>query len=199
MKNYLRMIPVVLYPYLYIPALIIYSMVYDYLPDDPDKIFYGFIAFIVIYNLYCIVIGILNTVETVKGEVTLSQAARINLIVKCLHIPSYCFHVVLFIVGALLSVWGIPFMLWACLISCITICLTGIASVGCSIRMYKEERLNMLACIFMGIGCFVFCADLVIAVIYLVKAISTKKVQKRMGGCGDGQAGDNQNLQGFVG
>lgn len=48
----------------------------------------------------------------------------------------------------------------------------------------------------MGIGCFVFCADLVIAVIYLVKAISTKKVQKRIG---DGQAGDNQNLQGFVG
>ena len=54
----------------------------------------------------------------------------------------------------------------------------------------------MLTCIFMGIGCFVFCADLVIAVIYLVKAISTKKVQKRIG---DGQAGDNQNLQGFVG
>ena len=51
----------------------------------------------------------------------------------------------------------------------------------------------------MGIGCFVFCADLVIAVIYLVKAISMKKVQKRIGGCGDGQAGDNQNLQRFVG
>lgn len=55
----------------------------------------------------------------------------------------------------------------------------------------------------MGIGCFVLCADLVIAVIYLVKAISMKRVQKRTEGCaescGDGQPEDNQNLQGFVG
>ena len=59
----------------------------------------------------------------------------------------------------------------ACLlIDLLTILLTGISSIGCSVRMRKEGLVSLPGAIFMGVGCFIYCVDVVIAIVYVVKA-----------------------------
>ena len=101
---------------------------------------------------------------------TAGQAARMNLIIKGIQIPAYIMHFILGFIGLAMSVWGIGFLLWAVLIDLLTILLTGISSIGCSIRMRKERLVSLPGAIFMGIGCFIYCADVVIAIVYVVKA-----------------------------
>ena len=99
-----------------------------------------------------------------------------NLIIKGIQIPAYIMHFILGFLGLAMSVWGIGIVLWAILIDLLTILLTGISSIGCSIRMRKEGILSTAAAILMGIGCFVYCADVVIAIVYTVKARKKESV-----------------------
>ena len=93
-----------------------------------------------------------------------------NLIIKGIQIPAYIMHFILGFIGLAMSVWGIGFLLWAVLIDLLTILLTGISSIGCSIRMRKERLVSLPGAIFMGIGCFIYCVDVAIAIVYVVKA-----------------------------
>ena len=78
--------------------------------------------------------------------------------------------------GSVLSIWGIGFVMWAIFIDMATILLTGISSIGCSILMYKEHLVSKRNAWLMGIGCFLFCIDILIAVIYLIKALIYKQI-----------------------
>lgn len=166
--KYLKMIPVIIYPYIYVLILVVFFLFVDVLPEDTTDISLLIIA--VIYNLYSFVIVIVNAVQTARGKLTAGQAARMNLIIKGIQIPAYIMHFILGFIGLAMSVWGIGFLLWAVLIDLLTILLTGISSIGCSIRMRKERLVSLPGAIFMGIGCFIYCADVVIAIVYVVKA-----------------------------
>ncbi len=169
--KYLKMIPVIIYPYLYVVILAVFLMFMNVLPsDDSDAAMLGLLIVAVIYNLYSFVIVIVNAVQCARGKMTAKQSARMNLIIKGIQIPAYIMHFILGFIGLALSVWGIGFILWAILIDLLTILLTGISSIGCSIRMRKEGFLSTAAAILMGIGCFIYCVDVVIAIVYVVKA-----------------------------
>ena len=166
--KYLKMIPVIIYPYIYVLILALFFLFVDVLPEDTTDISLLIIA--VIYNLYSFVIVIVNAVQTARGKLTAGQAARMNLIIKGIQIPAYIMHFILGFIGLAMSVWGIGFLLWAVLIDLLTILLTSISSIGCSIRMRKERLVSLPGAIFMGIGCFIYCADVAIAIVYVVKA-----------------------------
>ena len=169
--KYLKMIPVIIYPYIYVLILAVFFLFVGVLPEDTTDISLLVLLIIaVIYNLYSFVIVIVNAVQTAKGKLTAGQAARMNLIIKGIQIPAYIMHFILGFIGLAMSVWGIGFLLWAVLIDLLTILLTGISSIGCSIRMRKERLVSLPGAIFMGIGCFIYCADVVIAIVYVVKA-----------------------------
>ncbi len=169
--KYLKMIPVIIYPYIYVVILAVFLMFMNVLPsDDSDAAMLGLLIVAVIYNLYSFVIVIVNAVQCARGKMTAKQSARMNLIIKGIQIPAYIMHFILGFIGLALSVWGIGFILWAILIDLLTILLTGISSIGCSIRMRKEGLLSTAAAILMGIGCFIYCVDVVIAIVYVVKA-----------------------------
>ena len=169
--KYLKMIPVILYPYIYMFILAVFRAFMDALPEDYNVIaVVGLLAVAVIYNVYSFVIVTVNAVQGARGKMTAREAARMNLIIKTLQVPAYILHFMMGLVGLALSVWGIGFILWALLIDLLTILLTGISSIGCSIRMRKEGILSSTAAVLMGIGCFIYCADLVIAIVYVVKA-----------------------------
>lgn len=169
--KYLKMIPVIIYPYIYVVILAVFLMFMNVLPsDDSDAAMLGLLIVAVIYNLYSFVIVIVNAVQCARGKMTAKQSARMNLIIKGIQIPAYIMHFILGFIGLALSVWGIGFILWAILIDLLTILLTGISSIGCSIRMRKEGFLSTAAAILMGIGCFIYCVDVVIAIVYVVKA-----------------------------
>lgn len=169
--KYLKMIPVILYPYMYMVILGVYGVFTDALPDDYSNIaLLGLFVVAVVYNVYSFVIVIVNAVQGARGKMTAREAARMNLIIKGVQIPAYILHFIMGLIGLALSVWGIGIILWALLIDLLTILLTGISSIGCSIRMRKEGLLSTAAAILMGIGSFIYCADLVIAIVYVVKA-----------------------------
>ena len=167
------MIPVILYPYIYVVILAVFLMFMNILPENySDAALLGLLIIAIIYNLYSFIIVIVNAVQTAKGKLTARQAARMNLIIKGIQIPAYIMHFILGFIGLAMSVWGIGIVFWAILIDLLTILLTGISSIGCSIRMRREGILSTAAAILMGIGCFIYCADVVIAIVYVVK---TKK------------------------
>lgn len=172
--KYLKMIPVIIYPYIYVLILAVFFLFVDVLPEDTTDIsllvLLVLLIIAVIYNLYSFVIVIVNAVQTARGKLTAGQAARMNLIIKGIQIPAYIMHFILGFIGLAMSVWGIGFLLWAVLIDLLTILLTGISSIGCSIRMRKERLVSLPGAIFMGIGCFIYCADVAIAIVYVVKA-----------------------------
>lgn len=168
--KYLKMIPVIVYPYIYVLILAVFLLFLGILPEDyTDMAPIGLLIVAVIYNLYSFVIVIVNAVQAAKGKMTAKQAARMNLIIKGIQIPAYIMHFILGFIGLAMSVWGIGFLLWAVLIDLLTILLTGINSIGCSIRMRKEGLVSLPGAIFMGIGCFIYCVDVVIAIVYVVK------------------------------
>lgn len=169
--KYLKMIPVIIYPYIYVLILAIFLLFAGILPEDyTDVALIGLLIVAVIYNLYSFIIVIVNAVQAAKGIMTARQAARMNLIIKCVQIPAYIMHFILGFIGLAMSVWGIGFLLWAVLIDLLTILLTGISSIGCSVRMRKEGLVSLPGAIFMGVGCFIYCVDVVIAIVYVVKA-----------------------------
>ena len=169
--KYLKMIPVIIYPYIYVVILAVFLMFLSVLPSDfNDAASLGLLIVAVIYNLYSFIVVIVNAVQGARGKMTARQAARMNLIIKGVQIPAYIMHFILGFMGLAMSVWGIGFVLWAILIDLLTILLTGISSIGCSIRMRKEGILSTAAAILMGIGCFIYCVDVVIAIVYVVKA-----------------------------
>ena len=173
--KYLKMIPVIIYPYIYVVILAVFLMFLNVLPSDyNDAASLGLVIVAVIYNLYSFIIVIVNAVQCAKGKMTARQSARMNLIIKGIQIPAYLMHFILGFIGLAMSVWGIGFVLWAVLIDLLTILLTGISSIGCSIRMRKEGLVSLPGAVFMGIGCFIYCVDVVIAIVYVVKARKRK-------------------------
>lgn len=175
MKKYIKMLPVILYPYMYVIFLIGLFLTSKISEDIAEKGIDNLNVIALIYNVYCFVIVIINAVCMVKGSMTTTEVARMNLIIKCVQIPAYITHFILGLVGFFLGIWGIGLLLWAIFIDVATICFTGINSIGCSIRMYKDKVFSRCKSIFMGIGCFLFCIDIAIAIIYYIKAISVER------------------------
>lgn len=173
MRKYLKLLPLMLYPYAYLVGLIIYIVLYSGGKYDSESI-QGIGAFILgllfIYNIITLLISIYHSVQSARGKYTALQAARMNLIVKTVQIPAYIFHFILAMIGTMLSIWGIGLILFALAMDLLTIFLTGINSIGCSIKMKKDGILSTTAAVFAGIGCFIFCIDIVIAIIYMVLA-----------------------------
>ena len=98
--KYLKMIPVILYPYIYVFILAGFLTFMSSLPEDyNDAAMLGLLIVAVIYNLYSLVIVIVNAVQGARGKVTARQAARMNLIIKGIQIPAYIMHFILGFIG----------------------------------------------------------------------------------------------------
>lgn len=177
MKNYIKMIPLAFYPYAYMLYLVVMVLFGTNVESEQAQEIFTVVMWgtVIIYNLYVIVSAILNTVNAARGKYSLKTAAMINLLVKCVHIPAYIIHFVMGMCGLLMSVWGIGFVMFAIVIDLLTIILSGINSIGCSIRMRKEGILSLKATILFGIANFIYCLDLITAIYYLVKAIKNRK------------------------
>ncbi len=175
MKKYIRLLPVILYPYAYLIIMLIYIPLFS----EKEYAFNILLVVGIIYNLYSLIITIINAVQTARGRYTAHQAAKMNLVIKGVQIPAYMFHFLVGMVGALMSVWGIGFILWAILIDILTIALTGINAIGCCIRMCKEGMLSKGKSVFFALCSFVFCIDVVVAIILYImvkkKTIEEKK------------------------
>lgn len=173
-KKYILMLPVIFYPYLYVIGIFILF----YLPNENWSIVSD-LAWIV--NIYCFGAAVFNAVAAAKGSMTAKQSAIMNLVIKTVQIPAYIFHFILFVVGGTTAPWGVLLLLWGGVMNVLPMLITGINAIGCSIRMCKEKIFSKRASILMGIGSFVYCIDVIIAVIYVVRTVR-KDMQDSLSG-----------------
>lgn len=172
MKKYLLMVPLMIFPYAYLLFFIYMTYTSDAVYrlwgyTSTSDIWFGIAL---VYLIYVIFIVFYNTIISGRGKYTAYESAKVNLFVKGIQIPAYIFHFVLGSMGICMGIWGLGFIIVSVIVDLGTILLTGISSIGCTIRMKKEKVLHTPAAIFMGIGCFLYVVDVVIAVVYFFMA-----------------------------
>lgn len=165
--KYLKLLPLIIYPYAYLIYLI--AALLTPFETVQTLLIEGLLPAIIVYTLLTLVISIRNIVHAVKGQYTAAETSRMNMLVKGLHIPAYIFHFVMGVLGLCMSVWGIGFILVAVVVDVITIALSGVNAISCAVCMKKEKQLPTVLCVLTAIGSMIFCADVVIAIVWFVK------------------------------
>lgn len=95
--------------------------------------------------------------------------AKQNLTIKCVQIPAYVLNFAIAMIGVMMSVFGLPMIAWAIAIDFLSILLTGVSAIGCGRTLYKEGKIDRTSAIWTTIGSFVYCADVVIAIVWYCK------------------------------
>ena len=169
MKKYLKMIPIMAYPYAYLIYFIAFIVIGGFASLDENEILFDvFFIIPLIYNAMSLIIVIINMIQGIRGKYTLKESAIINALTKCVQIPGYIFHFIMGLIGLLMSIWGIGFIIWAIIIDFLCIALTGISSLGLSIRLIKEKVFSPSKGILILLGCFIYVVDVVLAIFLLI-------------------------------
>ena len=126
-----------------------------------------------IYTLWIIALisAIFICIKNIINNNNALETAKINMIIKILQIPAYIF---IFIIGLAclftIFTFGISFLLIT--LDCASIFLTGIIGVSAVKCNYTEKILSSKELFLYSILQFVFCADIVSAVILYQKSKS---------------------------
>lgn len=161
MLRKLKFIPIILYPYAYIPILIFYSEFIAKKYDSSESLLYTIIlcnALFLFCSIYC-------AVKALSINNTNKSVVKTNLVIKLLHVPAYLIHFILGLLGLCMSIWGIGLIVWAVIIDILSILISGIYSIGCCIRVYRDRLISLPICLLCIIGSFTFCLDIVVAFI----------------------------------
>ncbi len=174
MKKYIKLLPLIVFPYAYLILFLLINFVPVAFARNSGGVL--ILALTAVYLLLTVVSTICGSVSAAKSGITPYAAAKLNLTVKALQIPAYIFHFLLGLAGTIMSVWGIGLVIFAVLIDIMSIILTGIHAVGCIVKIGKENIILKGHAVIAGICSFIFCIDLITAVILL---ILTRKNQSK--------------------
>jgi len=158
----------ILYPYYYMSVIIVELLIMG--NTDSFNGESAFMAEIVMFLVNPICLGVLvsDFVTNAKGHVPPEKLAKLNMIIKLVHIPAYIVHFILGALGTLASIWGIGFVLWAIIIDLITIALSGTHMLSCVIGIIKKRGANTAISIGAAILSYIYCIDVVVAIAYYV-------------------------------
>ncbi len=170
MKKYIRLLPLILYPYAYFIYFILLFTIDDISRKIANLLTNGLVVLIIGYTILTLITAISSTVLAVKGKYSAYETAKMNLAVKAWHIPAYIFHLIMFGVGMIASIWGIGFMMVAVIVDLLTIALSGINAISCAVKLKKDGIISKRTAILCGIGSFIYCLDLIIAIVYIFRS-----------------------------
>ncbi len=171
MKDIIRLLPLIVFPYAYLILLIMAVYTPDVLEIGNGKMI---AAIVIAYLIVTLASTIGGSIYAAKSSMPPLTAAKLNFIVKAAQIPAYIFHFLLGLVGTVMSVWGIGFILFAVVIDLVTITLTGIHAIGCVVKVRRNGAVSLKAAVFAGICSFIYCIDLAAAFI-IFKEIKNSK------------------------
>lgn len=102
------------------------------------------------------------------------KVALANMIVKLIQIPAY---VITFLLGVIfiLTIFTYALSFLLVLFDCLTIILTGLTGACAAIRGYKEQKTTVAFSVANGILQFIFCADVVCAILLFIKCRAREK------------------------
>ncbi|MCM1236597.1 MAG: hypothetical protein NC489_41495 [Ruminococcus flavefaciens] len=116
-------------------------------------------------------LGILNYIINIvfiimarKGKWDARELASVNMFVKLIQIPGYLY---IFVMGiaCLATIFSMGISIALVFLDCFCIGMTGLLSVAAFYGMEKEGRLSRTKQIVCTIGSFIFCVDVVLAVV----------------------------------
>lgn len=181
MNKYIKNLPLFLYPYAYLLLLLFIGLTSD--PDNyirviPDNIMSGLLfGSIIFFNLYCLFRSIANSILAARGKIDIKDMAKLNMLIKLVHIPAYIFNFILGACGVLLTIWGVGFVIVAVFADLFTIITTGINAIGLAARMKKEKVTTGGLATLYGFLNFVYCVDVVFAVFEFLQVKKYKEAQ----------------------
>ncbi len=158
----------ILYPYYYMSIIIAQLLIMG--NTDSFSGADAFVGEIVMFLVNPICLGVLvsDFVTNAKGHVPPEKLAKLNMIIKLVHIPAYIIHFVLGMLGTLASIWGIGFVLWAIIIDLITIALSGTHMLSCVIGIIKQKGANTAIYVVAAVLSYIYCIDVLVAILYYV-------------------------------
>ena len=158
----------ILYPYYYMSIIIAQLLIMGNTDSfSGEDAFVGEIVMFLV-NPICLGVLVSDFVTNAKGHVPPEKLARLNMIIKLVHIPAYIIHFVLGMLGTLASIWGIGFVLWAIIIDLITIALSGTHMLSCVIGIIKQKGANTAISVVAAVLSYIYCIDVLVAILYYV-------------------------------
>ena len=158
----------VLYPYYYMSIIIAQLLIMGNTDSfSGEDAFIGEIVMFLV-NPICLGVLVSDFVTNAKGHVPPEKLAKLNMIIKLVHIPAYIIHFILGALGSLASVWGIGFVLWAIIIDLITIALSGTHMLSCVIGIIKQKGANTAISVGAAVLSYIYCIDVLVGILYYV-------------------------------
>ena len=175
MKRYLQLLFVILFPYLNITLTLLLFMKTAWVttvlghPIWLSVILLAAFLIALVSSIVVLIVSLVNRWDALKF-------ARLNMVIKLIHIPAYLI-IFLFGVASFITIFTFAFSAVFVVLDCLTICLTGIIGLASVIRSVAEKKLSITAGVVHGILQFIFCADVVSAVILYITVNKSKSLQ----------------------
>ena len=180
-KKYILPAINIVFPYSIIGFLIAVFNFTDSVVLDMLKDIMGFDPYICILGIFvwflgCFVCNVVYMHHIIKNHHDAKVQLKQYMIIKCAQIPAY---VLIFFFGVMsfITIFTMPFsfVLWVC--DCQGVFLTGLLAVACIVRTYQEGMIKKSTAILCGIGSFIFCVDVIIAIM-LYRRVSLNRNDK---------------------
>jgi hypothetical protein len=109
------------------------------------------------------------------GKYTVLDVVKINLAMRIILAPIYVVIFVLCFFAMMLGPWGVAFWALAFFIDCSLLIATNLSVIPCFKIFSKCKIFDTALVVISFLGQFIFCIDVVIAVVYLVRLNSMRK------------------------
>jgi hypothetical protein len=167
-KKIILSIPIILFPYSVLA--IMYCIFSGFLMETvfQNNVLY-YIAVIMISGFISLLMSVSMTIVSYVEKWSASEMARINMVIKLAQIPAY---VIIFVLGALflLTIFTFGFTAVFIFVDIFSIFLSGLIGIVASRKNYTCGKLSTNEWIIHSILQFVFCADIISAIIIFRKS-----------------------------
>ncbi len=161
MKKYILVVFIMLFPYFSL-ILMFNGVVFDNIHEC-------------IVIIFALIASIVYLICAIRNKWQAKSLALANMIVKLVHIPAY---ILTFLIGSsgLIFIKLIAITLLMFLFDCITISLSGIIALSAGVRARTENKISTVYMVIFCISSFVFCIDVISAVVLYIKLKRLTKI-----------------------
>ena len=162
-KSFLLLSLTILFPY-----LVIFAIICVFSGFLMESVFQNnaitLLQFLFVVYFAALISTVIFIVANLHKQQSALGMARINMVIKLIHIPAY---LVIFIMGLLsfVTIFTMPFALFFFLFDCMTIFLTGLIGASGILKGFREEKVSKESANIHGILQFLFCIDVISAII----------------------------------
>ena len=178
LKKYRKLIPTLIYPY----SVALFFLVMFFLRDENmyrEILGCGveiiFLMIIIVFPFIGLIGNLRIHYQIKKEQWNYMELLEVNMIIKCIQIPAY---VVIFLFGIafLLTIFTFAFSFILVILDCFGVFLSGMVACIAIKRTVSEGALNKGIGFLCKIGSFIFCLDVIVAIVlYITKRDKAKK------------------------